>query len=436
MYTSDAQGFLKFVQASPTAYHAADAAVKVLQEKGFMALNEASDWKLTPGGKYYVTRNRSSVLAFVLPQEGMRPFRIVASHSDSPMLKLKPQAESPLGDKYLRLNVERYGGMVMSSWMDRPLSIAGRILVRQEGHVLTRLVDLGRDAVLIPNQPIHFCRDINDGYKYNPQVDMLPLYGDGSAKGALMAEVARSAGVTPEDIVGSDLFLYVRSPGSIWGADNSFFSSARIDDLECAFTSLMAFVDASAEQQVNVYALFDNEEVGSSTKQGAASTFLRDTLTRMALALGTDDAQLRALITRSMMVSADNAHALHPNHPEKFDGENRVYMNEGVVIKYNANQHYTTDGVSEALFSLVCQQAGVPVQRFANHSDLLGGSTLGHIANTQVSMNTVDIGLAQLAMHSAYETAGVKDVEYMVRALHTFYTIPMDVMEDGVFSIG
>lgn len=436
MYTSDAQGFMQFVQVSPTAYHAADATVKVLQEKGFTALHEAADWTLTPGGKYYVTRNRSSVLAFVLPQAGMRPFRIVASHSDSPMLKLKPQAESPLGEKYLRLNVERYGGMVMSSWMDRPLSIAGRVLVRQEGRILTRLVDLGRDAVLIPNQPIHFCRDINDGYKYNPQVDMLPLYGDGSAKGALMAEVARSAGVTPEDIVGSDLFLYVRTPGCTWGADNSYFSSARIDDLECAFTSLMAFVDAPAEQQVNIYALFDNEEVGSSTKQGAASTFLRDTLTRMALALGTDDARLRALISRSMMVSADNAHALHPNHPEKFDAENRVYMNEGVVIKYNANQHYTTDGVSEALFSLVCQKAGVPVQRFANRSDLLGGSTLGHIANTQVSMNTVDIGLAQLAMHSAYETAGVKDVAYMVRALHTFYTIPMDVMEDGVFSIG
>lgn len=341
-----------------------------------------------------------------------------------------------MGDKYLRLNVEMYGGMILPSWLDRPLSIAGRILVRQGERIQTRLVDLGRDAVVIPNQPIHFCRNINDGYQYNPQLDMLPLYGDGHGKGALLAEVAQAGGVAPEDIVGSDLYLYVRTPGCVWGANNCFFSSSRIDDLECAFTSLMAFADAPAEQQVNVYAMFDNEEVGSSTKQGAASTFLRDTLTRIAGALGIDDAQLRALITRSMMVSADNAHALHPNHQEKFDGENRVYMNEGVVIKYNANQRYTTDGVSEALFSLACQRAGVPVQRFANRSDVAGGSTLGHIANTQVSMNTVDIGLAQLAMHSAYETAGVQDVEYMIRALHAFYTMPMDMVEDGEYSIG
>lgn len=436
MYTGDAQGFLQFVQASPTAFHAVDTVSKLLREKGFVALNEAAAWSLTPGGKYYVTRNRSSVLAFVLPAEGVHPFRIVASHSDSPAFKLKPQAESPVGDKYLRLNVEMYGGMILPSWLDRPLSIAGRILVRQGERIQTRLVDLGRDAVVIPNQPIHFCRNINDGYQYNPQLDMLPLYGDGHGKGALLAEVAQAGGVAPEDIVGSDLYLYVRTPGCVWGANNCFFSSSRIDDLECAFTSLMAFADAPAEQQVNVYAMFDNEEVGSSTKQGAASTFLRDTLTRIAGALGIDDALLRALITRSMMVSADNAHALHPNHQEKFDGENRVYMNEGVVIKYNANQRYTTDGVSEALFGLVCQRAGVPVQRFANRSDVAGGSTLGHIANTQVSMNTVDIGLAQLAMHSAYETAGVQDVEYMIRALHAFYTMPMDMVEDGEYSIG
>lgn len=436
MYTNDAQGFLQFVHTSPTAFHAAETVAKMLREKGFTALNEASRWTLAPGGKYYVTRNLSSVLAFALPKEGMHPFRMVASHSDSPVFKLKPHAESPVGDNYLRLNVERYGGMIMSSWMDRPLSIAGRILSRQGGRVVTRLVDLGRDAVLIPNQPIHFCRDINDGYKYNPQVDMLPLYGEGNAKGALLAEVARAGGVEPDSIVGSDLFLYVRTPGSLWGADNRFFSCPRIDDLECAFTSLLAFADAPADNHVNVYALFDNEEVGSATKQGAASTFLRDTLTRIALAMGTDDAGLRALLTRSVMVSADNAHALHPNHPEKFDAENRVYMNQGVVIKHNANQKYTTDGVSEALFSLVCQQAGVPVQHFANRSDVPGGSTLGNIANLQASMNTVDIGLAQLAMHSAYETAGVEDVGYMIRALRAFYTMPMDVLEDGVFSVG
>lgn len=436
MYTSNAQGFLQFVQASPSAFHAVEAAVDTLREKGFAALNEAAPWSLVPGGKYYVTRNRSSVMAFVLPPQGARPFRIVASHSDSPVFKLKPHAESLAGDKYLRLNVERYGGMIMSSWMDRPLSIAGRILVRQEGRVSTRLVDLGRDAVLIPNQPIHFCRDINDGYKFNPQADLLPLYGDAADKGALLAEVARAGDTEPDTIVGCDLFLYARTPGCLWGAGNQFFSSPRIDDLECAFTSLMAFVNADAQEQVNVYALFDNEEVGSATKQGAASTFLRDVLTRIALSQGADEGQLCALLSRSMMVSADNAHALHPNHPEKFDAENRVYMNGGVVIKHNANQKYTTDGVSSALFSLICGQAGVPVQHFANRSDVPGGSTLGNIANTHVSMNTVDIGLAQLAMHSAYETAGVADVESMIRALNAFYTTPMDVQADGAYTLG
>ena len=436
MYSGDAQGFLDFVHSSPSAFHAVEAVTAALADKGFAALDEGAAWRFIPGGKYYVTRNRSSVMAFALPRQGVQPFRIVASHSDSPVFKLKPQPESPVGEQYLRLNVERYGGMIMSSWMDRPLSIAGRILVRQGDRVVTRLVDLGRDAVLIPNQPIHFCRDINDGYKLNPQVDLMPLYGDGNAKGALLAEVARAGNAEPDAVVGSDLFLYARAPGSIWGAGNRFFSSPRIDDLECAFTSLMAFADAPAEAGVNVYALFDNEEVGSATKQGAASTFLRDTLTRIALALGADEAQLCALLSRSMMVSADNAHALHPNHPEKYDAENRVYMNGGVVIKHNANQKYTTDGVSAALFSLLCQREGVPVQHFANRSDVPGGSTLGNIANIHASMNTVDIGLAQLAMHSAYETAGVEDVGYMIRALRAFYTTPVEVLADGEYALG
>lgn len=436
MYTADVSGFLNFVKSAPSAFHAVAAAEAHLRQQGFVRLEERDVWALTPGGKYYVTRNQSSVLAFTAGQAGAAPMHIAASHSDSPVFKLKPQAESMVGEQYLRLNVERYGGMIFSTWMDRPLSIAGRVLVREGEALSTRLVDLGRDAVLIPNQPIHFCRDINDGYKLNPQVDLLPLYGMGADRGALLQEVAAACGAKPEDVVSSDLFLYSRTPGTVWGAQERFFSSPRIDDLECAFTSLMAFTQAKPAAWMNVYALFDNEEVGSGTKQGADSTFLREVLARAAAALGAKPEEMPGLISRSFLVSADNAHALHPNHPEKYDAENRVYMNGGVVIKHNANQKYTTDAVSAAIFSEICRRAGVPVQHFANRSDMPGGSTLGNISNAQVSLNAVDIGLAQLAMHSAYETAGVADVPLMIRALTGFYETPIEVLRDGTYRVG
>ena len=424
-------GFMDFVKQSPTAFHSIDVICRELRENGFEALNERDQWTIVPGGKYFVTRNRSTVIAFTVPEKGMSHFQIVASHSDSPTFKLKPVSEDVVGGQYVRLNTERYGGMIMSTWMDRPLSIAGRVLVKDGCGITTKLVDLDRDAVLIPNMPIHFNRDINDGFKFNPQVDMLPLYGNAEAKGGLMKEIAAAAGVNEADIAGHDLFLYSRMPGSVWGANNEYFSCGRIDDLECAYTSVQAFLQAENAQQINVCAVFDNEEVGSTTKQGANSTFLNDVLTRTAAALGATDAETRAAIACSFMVSGDNAHALHPNHPEKYDVGNRTYMNAGIVVKYNANQKYTSDGVSAAVFETICKSAGVPVQAFANRSDVLGGGTLGNIANTHASMNTVDIGLPQLAMHSVYETAGVKDLEYMVLGLKKFYETEIAVMSDG-----
>ena len=404
------QQFLSFIQDSPSAFHAAAALCRQLEQAGCIRLNEYDQWQLIPGQRYFVTRNMSSVIAFDVPESGLGHFQIVASHSDSPCFKLKPSCEDVAAGHFIRLNVERYGGMIMSSWFDRPLSIAGRVIVKTENGFEARLADLGRDAVLIPNMPIHFNREVNDGYKYNPQVDLLPLYADGSETGGLMKEVAACCGVNDEDIASADLFLYSRMPGSVWGAENAFFSCPRIDDLECAWTSMQAFLNTRAEGHVNVCAVFDNEEVGSTTKQGADSTFMDDVLTRICIALGADDSRKRALIARSFMVSGDNAHGVHPNHPEKYDAQNRTWMNGGIVIKHNANQKYTTDAVSSAIFSAVCSKAGVPVQHFVNRSDVLGGGTLGNIANSHVSINTVDIGLPQLAMHSAYETAGVKDV--------------------------
>jgi len=428
--------FIDFINNTPSAFHAVDNMCARLKAEGFELLNEREQWNIVPGGRYMITRNRSSVIALTIPQCGMSHFQIVASHSDSPTFKLKAKAEDPAFGKYVRLNTERYGGMIMSTWLDRPLSIAGRVLVKEGASVSTRLVNLDRASVLIPNMPIHFNRDANDGFKYNAQVDTLPLYGAGDAQGKLLEEIAEAAGVQPESIVGSDLFLYARTPGVVWGANNDFFSCPRIDDLECAYTSMEAFLEAGTADQINVFAVFDNEEVGSASKQGAGSTFLSDVLMRAANALGATDSEARAAIVCSFMVSADNAHAVHPNHPEKFDTGNRTFMNEGVVIKHNANQRYTTDGVSAAIFSSICAEAGVPVQHFANRSDTMGGSTLGNIANSHTSMNTVDIGLPQLAMHSSYETAGVKDVDYMIQALKKFYQTKITVDSDGAYTLG
>jgi len=413
--------FLTFAEQSPTAFHATANLAEMLEENGFRRLKETDPWLVDTGGKYYVIRNDSAVIAFIVPETGFGAFRIAAAHSDSPLFKLKEHFEDDSGD-YLRINVEKYGGMIMSTWLDRPLSVAGRLAVREGDGVGTRLVNLDRDAVLIPNQPIHFNRDINDGYKYDPQTDMMALYGPKEAKGALMREIAAAAGVDEKDILSHDLFLYNRQNASVWGAEDAYFSCGRIDDLECAWGCMKALTESTARDTVQVCAVFDNEEVGSGTRQGANSGFLYDTLTRLGFALGASDGEIRAAAAGGFMVSADNAHAVHPNHPEKFDKQNRVFMNKGVVIKHNASQKYTTDAVSGARFALVCEKAGVPVQHFANRSDLPGGSTLGNLAVQHVSMESVDIGLAQLAMHSVYETAGTKDLEYLTTAMKEFWS--------------
>lgn len=429
------QNFQEFIRRSPSAFHAVENICQALSENGFQPLNERETWDIVPGGKYYVTRNRSSVIALTIPEKGFSHFQIVASHSDSPTFKLKPIFEEEVCGKFLRLNTEKYGGLVLSTWLDRPLSIAGRVLVKDGSRIETHLVDLNRDSVMIPNLPIHVNRELNDGFKYNPQIDMLPIYGGENAKGKLMQEIADCCGASPENIIGGDLFLYNRTPGSVWGANNEFFSCPKIDDLECAYTSLQAFLAAKDAPSISVLAVFDNEEVGSSTKQGANSTFLGDVFARVATALGATDEQRRAAVATSFMVSADNAHSVHPAHPEKYDADNRTFMNEGVVIKHHACQSYTTDGASDAIFSAICEMANVPVQHFTNRSDVNGGSTLGNIANTQQSMNTVDIGLPQLSMHSSYETAGVKDVDFMIAALTKFYETDIIVESDGLFEL-
>lgn len=426
----------QFIKNSPSCFHAIDTIKKELLANGFEELSENKAWSLTPGKQYFVTRNLSSVIAFKLPENGFTSFHIVASHSDSPTFKIKEGAEIEVCSKYIQLNTEGYGGMISSTWFDRPLSIAGRILVRDGDGVKTVLLNIDRDLVMIPNLAIHLNREINNGYKYNAQVDMLPLFGDISAKGGFKALIAKEAGVAPEDVLGSDLFLYNRMEGTCWGANNEFISCPKLDDLECSFTSLKAFLAGGSTSSASVYCVFDNEEVGSGTKQGAKSTFLTDVLHRINRALGRSDEEYHTTIASSFMLSADNAHALHPNQPSKYDPTNRVYMNEGIVIKHSANQKYCTDSVSAAIFKNICGKAQVPCQEFANRSDMVGGSTLGNLSNAQVSLNAVDIGVAQLAMHSCYETAGAKDVATMVNGITAFYNTTVEAVTDGHYTIG
>ena len=414
----------EYIAASPTAYQACAHTAEILSDNGCTEIFENEEWALEVGKGYFVRRNGSSVIAFKIPKGVFNGFMIAAAHADSPCLKIKENPE--IADKhYVKLSVESYGGMIYSTWLDRPLSVAGRVTVKTEKGIEIKLVDTKEPIALIPNVAIHMNRTANSGMNYNAAVDLVPLYEGGEKKDTFKGLIAKAAGVSVEDIVTTDLFLYNPQKGYEWG---DFISAPRLDDLQCAFSSLEAFLNAKEGSGLPVCAIFDNEEVGSQTKQGAASTFLYDVLSRVAKTLGID---YRCLVANSFMVSCDNAHACHPNHPEYSDKNHTVWMNEGIVIKYNANQKYTSDAVSAAVFKLVAEKAGVPTQYYANRADMGGGSTLGNIANTQVSLNTVDIGLAQLAMHSSFETAGIKDTEYMVRALTEFYSSSLKATASG-----
>lgn len=416
MFQQTAKELIQFIEKSPTCFQAVATMKEILEQEGYSELREKDKWNIEKGSRYFVTRNDSSLIAFTVPKEGLKGFRIMASHSDSPTFKIKDNPEMAVENKYVKLNVERYGGMLCAPWFDRPLSIAGRVVVKEKDEFVTKLVDVDRDLVMIPNLAIHMNRQANEGYQYSAQKDMLPLYGEIAAKDTFMETIAQAAGVKAEDILGHDLFLYNRQKGCIWGAQEEFLSIGRLDDLQCAFASLKGFLGGEKKEYAAVHCVLDNEEVGSSTKQGAASTFLYDVLVRMVRGLGMDYEDYLRALADSFMISADNGHALHPNHAEKSDPVNRPVLNQGIVIKYSGNQKYCTDAVSAAMFKDLCSQAEVPYQTFTNNSDIPGGSTLGNISNTKVALNSVDIGLPQLAMHSPYETVGVKDTYYLIEA--------------------
>lgn len=401
-----------FIKSAPSAYHTVAKVKAELILSGHTELFEGEKWELLDGGKYFVTRNGSSIIAFKV-KKSANGFMIAASHSDSPAFRLKITPE--LSGVYNRLEVEKYGGMIYYTWLDRPLSLAGRAVVHTKDGIETRLVNVDRDIAVIPSVAIHMNRGVNEGYKFNPAKDLLPLVSSSNSEITVMSEIAKEAGVSESEILSHDIFLYNRDEGKCIGLNNEYILSPRLDDLECVFASLKAYINSKDTESIPVLAVFDNEEVGSETKQGAASTFLCDVLSRIA------GERYTAMLSNSFMVSADNAHAKHPNHPELSDKDNAPVMNGGIVVKWNANQKYTTDGVSDAIFRTICERCGVKTQSYYNRADMPGGSTLGSISNTKVSVPTVDIGLAQLAMHSANETAGREDLSSMISALTAFF---------------
>lgn len=427
-YKTISKELLQFIEDSPSCFHVVDNIKKMLKKAGYEELCEKESWEIKWGGNYFTVRNDSSIIAFSVPdKQDPKGFHIVAAHSDSPSFKVKENPEMTAEGNAVKLNVEKYGGMIMSTWFDRPLSVAGRIAVFDESakKVVTRLVNVEQDLLVIPNLAIHMNRDVNKGVEYNAQVDMLPLFAqtenEKGKKPSLTKCLAKTAQVKEDEILGLDLFLYVREKGRILGNDGEFILSPKLDDLQCAFTAAKAFAESRPQEYINVCAVFDNEEVGSGTMQGADSTFLSDVLCRICDVLGGSKTEYLKLLADSFLISADNAHAVHPNHPEKADSTNRPCLNGGIVIKFNGNQKYTTDAFSAAVMKNICKKAGVPYQTFVNRSDMVGGSTLGNISTSHVSIPSVDIGLPQLAMHSAVETAGAKDAEYALKAFRVFF---------------
>ncbi len=413
---------MAFLDEAVSVYHATAYLADVLADAGYTRLSEGENWNLTAGGKYYLVRGGTAVLAFRVPETTPKGFLMSASHSDRPTFKVKENAE--LTGKYTRLATERYGGMLMAPWLDRPLSIAGRVLVETEDGVKSHLVNIDRNLMMIPNVAIHMNRQANEGYKWNPAVDTLPLLGGADAAGKLNALLEEQAG---GKILGHDLYLYVRQKATVWGMDEEYISSAALDDLQCAWGCTQGFLSAEDGNSIPVLCVFDSEEVGSSSVQGAASKLLENTISRICAALGLQE---QVMLSNSFMISADNAHAIHPNHPEFADANNAPVVNGGVVLKFNANQRYCTDGVSAAIFRKVCSKAGVKVQTYCNRADIPGGSTLGNISLSHVSVPTADIGLPQLAMHSCYETAGVQDAIDLEEVMAAYYAGSLEVDSD------
>ena len=435
------QRILSFLDASPVNFWAVKNITAELEQNGFRRINPQEPLgKVEAGDKFYVTKNDSSIYAFHIGKQSLADagFHMICAHCDSPTFRIKPNAEMDCEGGIVKLNTEVYGGPIMSTWFDRPLTLAGRVIVKGDDamHPQTLLLHIQRPLLQISNLAIHFNRQVNDGVKLSRQKDVLPILGiinDELEKGNLLMNViTEELDIQKEEILDFDLYLADATPACTFGAHDEFISSGRLDDLSMCWAGVEAMIGTAASNQdkhqeapdtTRVLAIFDNEETGSQTKQGAGSPFLSYMLKRIALVQsGTEEAYYQA-VERAFMVSADNAHAWHPNYSEKYDPTNHPMLGGGPVIKFNAAQKYASDAVSAAIFANICEAAGVPCQRFVNHSDVAGGSTLGNILASSVPLKGVDMGNAILAMHSCRETGSVADHEYCVKAFTKFYQL-------------
>ncbi|WP_138205407.1 M18 family aminopeptidase [Haloimpatiens lingqiaonensis] len=426
-----AQNLIDFIYESPTAFHAVETVKNELNANGFKEIKESEKWNLEKGGKYYVTKNGSALTAFVVGNGEMEEygFKLIGAHTDSPTFRIKPSAEMVSENTYVRLNTEVYGGPILNTWLDRPLSVAGRVALKSENPLCPeiRLVNIKKPILIIPNLAIHMNREVNSGVELNKQKDTLPLLAlvnENLEKGNyLLNTVAKELDVKKEDIIDFDLFLYEFEKGSIIGLNDEFISCGRLDDLAMVHAGIKALINSKTTKGTNVMVCFDNEEVGSSTKQGADSQMLANVLERIALSMGKGREDFLRALSKSFIISGDLAHAVHPNSGEKHDPTNRPVINKGPVIKVNANQSYTTDSESCAVYEMVCKRAGVPYQKFVNRSDSRGGSTIGPISSTHLDIRSVDMGTPVLAMHSVREFGGVQDHTYVLKSFEEFYNI-------------
>lgn len=426
-----AENMLDFIYESPTQFNAVEVSAETLEKNGFEKLNPKENWKLEVGKKYYTTKNSSALVAFKVNSDEIEKegFRIIGSHTDSPGFRIKPNAEMESCGAYLKLNTEGYGGMILSTWLDRPLAMAGRVFLRGENPFkpVEKIVNINKPVCIIPNLAIHMNRSINDGYKYNKQTDMLPLVGlinkQLEKDNYMVKLLASELNVEIEEIIDFDIFLYEYEKGCFTGANEEFISTGRLDNLSMYYSSVEALLDSDSKSGISIAVGFDNEEVGSSTKQGADSNMLLNILERICISLGKDRQQFFEAIENSFIISSDLAHAVHPNVNGMADPTNRPVMGKGPVIKVHAGQAYTSDGYSISVYKEICRECGVEYQEFVNKSDQRGGSTIGPISSTHIDIPSVDIGAPILSMHSIRELGCSEDFYNTYKTFVKFYEI-------------
>ena len=426
-----AKELIDFLYKSPTAYHAASSVKDMLDNEGFEEIFEKDSWKFKKGGKYYLVKNNSAVIAFKVGNGEIEKdgFRLIGAHTDAPGFRIKPNAEMKTEDHYVRLNTEVYGGPILYTWFDRPLGIAGRVILKGKSALKPRveLVNINKPVLIIPSLAIHMNRSVNEGYNFNRQKDTLPLVGfvneELEKKGYLMSLLTDELGVSEDEILDFDLFLYEYEKGCVMGINEELISVGKLDDQWMVFAGIKALINSTDIDSTKVMICIDNEEIGSLTAQGAQSKLIRGTLERIAIALGKNSEEFFRAVSNSIMISADLAHAVHPNLSEKHDPTNRPLLGNGPVLKIAASGSYSTEGVAAGIFESVCKEANVPVQKFVNRSDVRGGTTIGPMSAADLCIPVIDMGAPLIGMHSIRELASVKDNFYTIEAFTKFFSL-------------